>query len=43
LVRIDTPRAARVGNSIIQSDVRVVKAKKSHHLYESIVELRNKD
>jgi DNA modification methylase len=43
LVRIDTPRATRVGNSIIQSDVRVVKAKKSHHLYESTIELRNQD
>jgi hypothetical protein len=41
LVRIDTPRATRVGNSIIQSDVRVVKAKKAHQLYESIVELKN--
>jgi DNA modification methylase len=41
LVRIDIPRAARVGNSIIQSDVRVVKAKKSHQLYEAVVELRN--
>jgi len=41
LIRIDVPRATRVGNSIIQSDVRVVKAKKSHRLYEAIVELRN--
>lgn len=41
LVRIDIPRATRVGNSIIQSDVRVAKAKKSHQLYEAIVELRN--
>ena len=40
LVRIDVPRTTRVGNSIIQSDVRVVKAKKSHQLYEAIVELR---
>ncbi|MBN1877474.1 MAG: site-specific DNA-methyltransferase [Anaerolineae bacterium] len=40
LVRIDIPRATRVGNSIIQSDVRTVKAKKSHQLYEAIVELR---
>ena len=40
LVRIDIPRATRVGNSIIQSDVRVVKAKSSHQLYEAIVELR---
>jgi DNA modification methylase len=41
LVRIDIPRTARVGNSIIQSEVRVTKAKKSHHLYEAVVELRN--
>jgi len=41
LVRIEIPRAERVGNSIIQSDVRVVKAKKSHQLYEAVVELRN--
>lgn len=40
LVRVDVPRATRVGNSIIQSDVRVVKAKSSHQLYEAIVELR---
>ncbi|HKZ83174.1 MAG TPA: hypothetical protein VJ793_05905 [Anaerolineae bacterium] len=40
LVRIDIPRATRVGNSIIQSDVRVAKAKDSHQLYEAVVELR---
>lgn len=40
LVHIDIPRITRVGNSIIQSDVRTVKAKKSHQLYEAIVELR---
>jgi DNA modification methylase len=40
LVRIDVPRATRVGNSIIQSDVRVTKAKSSDQLYEAIVELR---
>jgi DNA modification methylase len=40
LLRIDIPRATRVGNSIIHSDVRVAKAKKSHQLYEAIVELR---
>jgi hypothetical protein len=40
LVRIDVPRATRVGNSIIQSDVRVVKATDVHQLYEAIVELR---
>jgi DNA modification methylase len=41
LIRIDVPRAERVGNSIIRSDVRVAKAKKSHQLYEAVVELRN--
>lgn len=41
LVRIEIPRAERVGNSIIQSDVRVTKAKKSHRLYEAVIELRN--
>ncbi len=40
LVRIEVPRAERVGNSIIQSNIRVGKTKKSHQLYESIVELR---
>ena len=40
LVRIDIPRATRVGNSIIQSNVRVAKAKDSHQLYEAVVELR---
>jgi len=40
LVRIDVPRATRVGNSIIHSGVRVAKAKESHQLYEAIVELR---
>ncbi|MBN1889018.1 MAG: hypothetical protein JW850_13575 [Thermoflexales bacterium] len=40
LARIDIPRATRVGNSIIHSDVRVAKASKSHQLYEAIVELR---
>jgi DNA modification methylase len=40
LLRIDIPRATRVGNSIIHSDVRVAKAQKSHQLYEAIVELR---
>ena len=42
LVRIDVPRATRVGNSIIQSGVRVAKAKDSHQLYEAIVELRKR-
>lgn len=40
LVGIDVPRAARVGNSIIRSEVRVRRAKDSHRLYEAIVELR---
>jgi len=40
LVEIHVPRATRVGNSIIQSDVRVAKAHKSHQLYEAVVELR---
>lgn len=42
LVRIDIPRTTRVGNSIIQSSVRVEKAQDSHQLYEAIVELRKK-
>jgi len=42
LVRIDIPRTTRVGNSIIQSSVRVEKAHDSHQLYEAIVELRKK-
>ncbi|MCS4051261.1 site-specific DNA-methyltransferase [Salinibacter ruber] len=37
---IYTPRDSRTGNSIIQSEVRVTKAKDSHQLYESVVELR---
>ncbi len=40
LAGIEIPRATRVGNSIIQSEVRVKKAKDSHQLYEAIVELR---
>ena len=40
LVKIDIPRATRVGNSIIQSDVRVCKAKAAHQLYEAVVVLR---
>jgi hypothetical protein len=40
LIEIDIPRATRVGNSIIQSDVRVAKAKDSHQLYEAVVVLR---
>jgi len=42
LVRIDVPRITRVGNSIIQSNVRVEKAQDSHQLYEAIVELRKR-
>lgn len=42
LVRIDIPRPTRVGNSIIQSKVRAVQARKSHQLYEAIVELRKR-
>ncbi len=39
LVDIHIPRETRVGNSIIQSAVRVTKAKASHQLYEAVVEL----
>ena len=42
LVHIHIPRATRVGNSIIQSGVRVAKAKKSDKLYEAVVELRRR-
>jgi DNA modification methylase len=42
LVDIHIPRATRVGNSIIQSDVRVEKAHASHQLYEAVVELRRR-
>ena len=40
LVRIDIPRTTRVGNSIIQSNVRATKAEDSHQLYKAVVELR---
>ncbi|HET6568327.1 MAG TPA: DNA methyltransferase [Rhodothermales bacterium] len=40
VVDIHTPRATRVGNSIIQSDVRVGKAKNGRQLYEAVVEVR---
>ncbi len=45
LVRIDIPRATRVGNSIISSDVRVgvETAEASNTLYEAVVELRRRD
>lgn len=42
VVEIHIPRATRVGNSIIKSDVRVAKAKKSDTLYEAVVELRRR-
>ena len=41
LVKIDIPRATRVGNSIIQSDVRVGKTETTNQLYEAVVVLRN--
>jgi len=40
LVGIEVPRAARVGNSIIRSGVRVAKAGYKQRLYEAVVELR---
>ena len=40
IIGINIPRDTRVGNSIIQSDVRVTKANKLHRLYEAVVELR---
>lgn len=42
IVDIHIPRATRVGNSIIQSKVRVAKAGKGQQLYESVVELRKR-
>ena len=42
VVDIHIPRNARVGNSIIQSDVRVGKAQNGQRLYEAIVELRKR-
>lgn len=42
LVEIHVPRQTRVGNSIIQSDVRVEKAAKSHQLYEAVVEIKKR-
>lgn len=41
LLDINIPRATRVGNSIIQSGVRVEKAQDNHKLYESVVCLKN--
>jgi len=43
VVDIHIPRATRVGNSIIQSEVRVAKARKGHQLYEAVVELRKRE
>lgn len=40
LISVDIPRSTRVGNSIIQSDVRVAKAQASHQLYEAVVTLK---
>jgi len=40
LVNIHIPRETRVGNSIIQSEVRVNKAEDTHQLYEAVVEVR---
>jgi len=42
LVSIEIPRAARVGNSIIRSDVRVAKAGGKQRLYEAVVEVRKR-
>jgi len=39
-VGIEIPRSTRVGNSIIQSDVRVAKAEDRQKLYEAVVILR---
>jgi hypothetical protein len=40
LVEIHIPRATRVGNSIIQSGLRLPNEKPSHQLYEAVIELR---
>lgn len=40
VISIEIPRNTRVGNSIIQSNVRVGKAKEKQRLYEAVVELR---
>ena len=37
---IDIPRCKRVGNSIIQSNVRANKAGKNHRLYEAVIKLK---
>lgn len=43
LVQIAIPRATRVGNSIIRSDVRVEAAASRTNLYEAVLELRQSD
>lgn len=40
IVEIHIPRSKRIGNSIIQSNVRISKPTKGHKLYEAIVELK---
>jgi len=42
LISIEIPRVARVGNSIIRSDVRVAKARDRQRLYEAVVEMRKR-
>lgn len=42
IVRIDVPRSTRVGNSIVQSNVRAARPPKAHQLYEAVVELRKR-
>jgi hypothetical protein len=37
---IHVPRSTRVGSSIIQSPVRVAKAREADQLYEAVVEIR---
>lgn len=37
---IDVPRSKRIGNSIIQSNVRANKAERKHKLYEAVIKLR---
>jgi DNA modification methylase len=39
VIAIQTPRQARVGNSIVNSDIRT-RSQKRHQLYESVVEIR---
>lgn len=42
VIEISTPRSTRIGNSIIQSDVRVEKARDNQRLYESVIHLMKK-